>query len=110
MGTLYYGDSTSATEFDDRLLAHLQLVIITKLRRSESFVFSWDVGRESGSGSNSVWISPTVPIRFTYPGGRRGPINRVWVEALLHTANSVAGLRIVDEPAASVESPTQAPE
>lgn len=108
MGTLHYGDSTSAIEFDDRLLAHLQLTIITKLRRSESFVFSWDVSREAGSGYNSVWISPTVPIRFTYPGGRRGPINRAWVEALLHTANSVGGLRIVDEPDASVESPTQA--
>jgi hypothetical protein len=108
MGTLHYGDSTSATEFDDRLLAHLQIVIVTKLRRSESLVFSWDVGRESGSGYISIWISPTVPIRFTYVGGRRGPINRAWVEALLHAANSVAGLRIVDEPGASVESPSQA--
>ncbi|NEN05401.1 hypothetical protein G3T36_05905 [Diaminobutyricibacter tongyongensis] len=110
MGTLHYGDATSAIEFDDRLLAHLQLAIVTKLRRSESFVFSWDVGRGSGSGYNSVWMSPTVPIRFTYPAGKRGPINRAWVEALLHTANSVAGLRVVDEPAASVESPAQAPE
>jgi hypothetical protein len=110
MGTLNYGDATSATEFEDRLLAHLQLVIITKLRRSESFVFSWDVPRENGSGYNAIWISPTVPLRFTYPAGKRGPINRAWVEAMLHAANSVAGLRIVDEPEASVESPAQAPE
>ena len=107
MGTLNYGDSTSANEFDDRLLAHLQLAIITKLRRGESFVFSWD-GAEHGSRNNSIWISPTVPLRFTYPGGKRGAINRAWVEALVHTANSVGGLRIVDEPGASVESPGQA--
>lgn len=110
MGTLHYGDSTSAIELEDRLLAHLQLAMITKLRRSESFAFSWDVGREGGSGYNSVWVSPTVPLRFTYPAGKRGPINRAWVEALLHTANSIAGLRIVDEPEAGVQSPMQAQE
>lgn len=104
MGTLYYGASTSTDEFDDRVLAHLQLAIVAKLRRGEPFVFSWDVEREKGSGSNAIWISPTIPLRFTYQAGRRGPINRSWVEALLKAANSVAGLRIVDEPVESVQS------
>ena len=63
----------------------------------------------AGSGSNSVWISPTVGLRFTYPTHTREPINRAWVEALVRTANSVSGLRIVDEPGAGVESPAQAP-
>jgi hypothetical protein len=108
MGSLVYGGPTSIIEFDDRLLAHLQIVILTKLRRSESFVFTWETPRENGSGSNSIWISPTVPIHFSYPVAVRPPINRGWVEALMHTANSVAGLRIVDEPVASVESRTKA--
>jgi hypothetical protein len=108
MGTLFYGDAVSSVEFDDRLLAHLQLAIVTKLRRSESFVFSWDVAAAAGSGSNSVWISPTVGLRFTYPSHTREPINRAWVEALIRTANSVSGLRIVDEPEAGAESPAQA--
>lgn len=110
MGTLYYGDGLSSVEFDDRLLAHLQLAITTKLRRSESFVFSWDVAAAAGSGSNSIWISPTVGLRFTYPTQVREPINRAWLEALVRTANSVSGLRIVDEPLAGVESPAQAKE
>jgi hypothetical protein len=104
MGTLYYGASTSSVEFDDRLLAHLQLAIVAKLRRGETFVFSWDVERERGSGSNAIWISPTIPLRFTYQAGGRGPTNRLWVEALVKSANSVAGLRIVDEPQQSVQS------
>ncbi|WP_426519115.1 ATP-dependent DNA ligase [Diaminobutyricibacter sp. McL0618] len=104
MGTLYYGASTSMAEFDDRVLAHLQMAIVAKLRRGESFVFSWDVDREKGSGSHSLWISPTIPLRFTYQAGRRGPINRSWVDALVKTANSVPGLRIVDEPSESVQS------
>lgn len=108
MGTFHYGEALSATEFDDRLLAHLQLAMFTKLRRGESFVFSWDISREAGSGHNAVWISPAVPIRFTYPTRNREPINRAWLEALLRTANSVAGLRIVDESAADAESPAQA--
>jgi hypothetical protein len=107
MGTLFYGSSTSVIEFDDRLLSHLQIAIITKLRRGESFVFSWDVPAENGSGSNSIWIGPTIPMRFTYHGGKRGPVNREWVELLMQAANSVAGLRVVAEPAAGVESPSR---
>jgi hypothetical protein len=108
MGTLYYGDAVSSVEFDDRLLAHLQLAIVTKLRRNESFVFSWDVPVTAGSGSNSVWISPTVGLRFTYPTRTRETINRAWVEALVRTANSVSGLRIVDEPDAGAGAGTPA--
>jgi hypothetical protein len=104
MGSLYYGAGTSTVEFEDRVLAHLQLAMVAKLRRGENFVFSWDVEPEKGSGSHSLWISPTIPLRFTYQGGRRGPINRSWVEALVKTANSVSGLRIVDEPSESVQS------
>lgn len=40
MGKLVY-DSTFTAEFDDRLLTHLQIVIGMKLRRGESFMFSW---------------------------------------------------------------------
>jgi len=40
MGKLTY-DSTLTVDFDDRVLAHLQLVIGAKLRRAESFYFSW---------------------------------------------------------------------
>ncbi|QNE36721.1 DUF7882 family protein [Leifsonia shinshuensis] len=107
MGTLFYGDALSSVEFDDRLLAHLQLAIITKLRRNESFVFSWDIPVTGGSGSNSVWLSPTLGLRFTYPTHTREPINRAWVEALVRTANSVSGLRVVDEPPAGAEPQAQ---
>ncbi|KFF58097.1 ATP-dependent DNA ligase, partial [Cryobacterium sp. MLB-32] len=40
MGKLTY-DSSLTADFDDRVLAHIQLVIGTKLRRGESFYFSW---------------------------------------------------------------------
>jgi hypothetical protein len=39
MGRLTY-DSTNTIEFEDRLLAHLQVVIGQKIRMQESFYFS----------------------------------------------------------------------
>lgn len=84
-------------EFDDRLLAHLQVVIGLKLRRSESFFLSWTPKATSGEGRHAVWIAPGVPIHFAYSGSRVPTINREWVEALALAANSSAGLVITDE-------------
>jgi hypothetical protein len=39
MGKFSY-DSTVVVEFEDRLLAHLQIAMTTKLRRGESFTFT----------------------------------------------------------------------
>jgi hypothetical protein len=41
MGSLIYGVAP-VIQIEDRVLRHLQLVIIQKLRRNESFGFNWD--------------------------------------------------------------------
>ena len=97
MGKLTY-DSTVVVDFDDRLLAHLQMVIATKLRRGESFAFSWRDDAAAGDGRTTIWLHPALPLVFKYFGGKQPAINRAWVEALLQTANSSAGLHIVPEP------------
>jgi hypothetical protein len=97
MGKLTY-DSTVVVDFDDRLLAHLQMVIATKLRRGESFAFSWRDDAAVGDGRTTIWLHPALPLVFKYYGGKQPAINRAWVEALLQTANSSAGLHIVPEP------------
>jgi len=97
MGKLTY-DSTIVVDFDDRLLAHLQMVITTKLRRGESFAFSWRDEAAVGDGRTTIWLHPALPLVFKYFGGKQPAINRAWVEALLQTANSSAGLHIVPEP------------
>ena len=38
MGRLIYGTGDTDVEFEDRLLAHLKVVISTKLRRNEAFM------------------------------------------------------------------------
>lgn len=97
-------DSSVVVEFDDRLLAHLQLVIGAKVRRSESFHFTWRDAPETGDGRTIVWIHPATPIVYKFYGSRQPSINRAWLEALTLTANSATGLQIVPEPAGESES------
>ena len=94
MGFLIY-NSGAPFPVDDRLLAHLQVVIVDKLRRQESFSFSWsDDGHHS-----TVWVHPMVPLQFVFEGNRAPALNRVWLEQLSETANSVGGLQALPEPA-----------
>lgn len=97
MGKLTY-DSTLVVDFDDRVLAHLQIVIGAKLRRNESFYFSWRDDAAVGDGRSVIWLHPSIAVFYKYHGGRLPAINRTWIEDLMATANSSAGLRIVPEP------------
>jgi hypothetical protein len=103
MGRVIY-DHTTAIEFDDRVLAHLQIVIGTKLRRSESFFFTWNDDPAMGDGRNTIWLHPSMPLRFRYDGSRRAAISRAWIEALMAAANSTDGLRVLPEPTGGTES------
>lgn len=97
MGTLTY-DSTTKVDFDDRLLAHLRLVIGMKLRRGESFYLNWRDDTSIGDGNSTIWLSPAIPLRFKFNGGRDVTVNHRWLEDLMTTANSASGLRPVPEP------------
>lgn len=99
MGTLTY-DSTLSADFDDRTLAHLQLVIGAKLRRNEAFYFSWKDDESIGDGRSVIWLHPTIPISFKYFGSRQAAINRAWIDELMLSANTPAGLHLVPEPEA----------
>lgn len=97
MGKFIY-DSTIKVDFEDRLLAHLQLVIGAKVRRGESFHFSWRDDPSTGEGRTIVWINPHTPLAYKFFGSRVPQINRAWIEDLTTTANSPAGLHLVPEP------------
>lgn len=98
MGKFAY-DSLTKIDIDDRALAHLQLVITTKLRRGESFTFTWKEDISVGGGRSSVWIHPTSILHFKYHGSRQPQLNKAWLEALTYTANQPTGLYLVHEPA-----------
>ena len=75
MGRFTYDSSVSA-DFDDRELAHLQAVIVAKIRRGERFTFTWKIDISLGGGRTSVYL-----------------------RMLTDAANSPQGLHVLDEPA-----------
>ncbi|MGC5170134.1 ATP-dependent DNA ligase [Microbacterium sp. DT81.1] len=97
MARFIYDSSTTAIDIEERTLAHLRIVIMNKLRRSESFMF--DVEVADGSGHRSFWMSPSVPLQFHFFGSRPPRIDREWVEELMLVASGPNGLSIVPEPA-----------
>ena len=101
MGTLLYGNPGIVITFDDRALMHLQIVISTKLRRRESFIFTWSDSADEGSGRSAIWLDPTSTLYYRYFGSRTPSINRDWIEALMLSANSAGGLVFIAEPAPS---------
>ena len=96
MGRFIYDTMANSVDIDDRTLAHLRIVVMNKLRRSESFMFDVEVG--DGSGRRSYWMHPSVPIQFHFFGSRSPRINRVWVEELMLVASGPNGLMITREP------------
>ena len=107
MGTLQYGNNGTEVEFDDRALMHLQIVITGKLRRQESFLFSWSNSPAQGSGRSSVWLDPSIPLVYRYLGNRVPSINRAWIEAMTASANSGSGLLFTIEPPMPPVVPTK---
>lgn len=105
MGKLQYGSSKLEIEFDDRVMAHLQLVISTKLRRREPFFFSWRDDPAIGDGRSSIWLDPAIPLKFRYSTTERHQLNREWLEELTHSANLPAGLSLTTEPGGEAVRP-----
>ena len=103
MGTLLYGSAGTEISFDDRALAHLQIVITAKLRRREGFVFSWTSSPGAGSGRSAIWLDPSSTLFFRYFGSRPPAINREWIEVLAASSNNAGGLVFTAEPESARE-------
>lgn len=109
MGQLLYGSPAEAFDVDDRTLAHLQVVILNKLRRNESFAMSLDCGEESGAARESLWMHPAIQVRFRFSEAARPALNREWCEAMMDEACGSRGLSIIDEPTASASALREMP-
>ena len=93
MGQLHYGTPPEVFELDDRTLAHLEIVVLAKLRRNESFALVLE--RPQG-GRTTLWVSIHGALQFVFGAGTH-EINREWLEVLIDSANSPAGLKITPE-------------
>ncbi|MDF2991068.1 MAG: hypothetical protein K0S37_1582 [Microbacterium sp.] len=94
MGTLFYATSTESIEIPDRVLAHLKVVVTTKLRRSESFTLSW-THVDGAVGRTTLWLQPSIPLRFAFDSVEPETLNATVLKNMADMANSSAGL-VVD--------------
>ncbi|NII52120.1 ATP-dependent DNA ligase [Frigoribacterium endophyticum] len=104
MGFLLYDHATTDIRIPDRTLAHLQVVIVSKLRRNESFAFSYVLDPEAGSGRNTLWMHPAIGLRFSFEGVKVPSLNKDWLLALTQSAHSGTGLHVLPEPGPASET------
>ncbi|MCR2813831.1 hypothetical protein NQ166_12550 [Microbacterium sp. zg.Y1090] len=94
MGDLYYGMNASPIQVPDRLLAHLKVVIATKLRRGESFTLTWQHAADEPAGRSTIWMQPAIPMRFVFGSPEPETLNADVVRDLAAAANSASGLTV----------------
>ncbi|KJQ56002.1 DUF7882 family protein [Microbacterium sp. SA39] len=97
MGTISYDSTSGPIHIDDRALAHLKVVIATKLRRNESFTLSWRHPEGEPVGRSTIWLHPSIPLRFTFDEPEAPELNAQWIERLMQSVNSTGGIMLVDE-------------
>lgn len=97
MGVLSYGSPPIAISIDDSALAHLKLVMVTKLRRGESFTVSWTHPDDLPGGRSTIWVHPSIPLRFTFDSAEPAELSADWIEELATAAHSAGGIRLTAE-------------
>ena len=78
MGTIFYGGEATPIHIEDRALAHLKVVIATKLRRRESFTLSWQHPDDQPRGRSTIWLHPSIPLRFVFDDPEPAQLSRQW--------------------------------
>lgn len=97
MGTLYYGGSATPIHIEDRALAHIKVVIATKLRRNESFTLSWQHPHDEPRGRSTLWLHPSIPLRFVFDDPGPTPLSRAWIAEMAESANTSGGMSLTPE-------------
>jgi len=92
MGSLRYDHTADPILIEDETLAHLKVIVATKLRRQESFMMTWlPVGKGAG-GRMTAWIHPAVPLLFVFDTAELPPIDPQRLEDMMHTTNATGEL------------------
>lgn len=94
MGFLTF--DSKMVEFDDRVIAHLQVVIVQRYRAQQPFLMSWLDPLIDGDGRSAAWMTPHVPVHFKFLGSRAPAIDAEWIRQMSTAAGSGPGLIICD--------------
>ncbi len=102
MGRLRYDGISEPIVIDDETLAHLKVIIGTKLRRQESFMMSWRPKEGGDPGRVTVWVHPAIPLQFLFSSPEPQFIQKARVEEMMHSLNA-SGELVIDEDVSGVE-------
>ncbi len=94
MAYLYYGAEPLPAEIPERTLAHVKVVVATKLRRGESFMLSWRHPAGTAEGRTSIWMQPSIPLRFVFDSPEPEALDPEYLKELANAANSSRGLTL----------------
>lgn len=92
---LFYGSETDPIVIDDRALSHLKVAVASKLRRHESFTLTWSC--PDTHGVSTIWLHPSIPLRFVFDEPESPQLNARWIEQLMQSASASGGITLVDE-------------
>ena len=95
---MYYGGSDTAITIEDRTLAHLKVLIASRLRRGEGFTLSWQHPEDQPGGRTAIWLHPSVPLRFVFDTPDLPSLDRAWLEQLANSVNLSGGIELTPEP------------
>ncbi|WP_298863430.1 hypothetical protein [uncultured Microbacterium sp.] len=88
MGTLEYNSSRPPIDVDDSTLAHLKIIIGTKLRRHESFMMTWVPDTDAGTGRLTIWMNPSIPLIIAFDGKEAPAVDAERLKRMMELLNS----------------------
>ena len=92
MGRLRYDGHSDPIVIEDETLAHLKLVITTKLRRQESFMMTWKPVNGGVDRRASVWIHPAIPLQFGFDQPDAHVVDPHRIQEIMHGLNATGEL------------------
>lgn len=96
MGRLTYDGNHAPVTIDDGILAHLKIVIGTKLRRNESFLMTWVRHDDAQDARTTIWVHPAIPLQFGFDDAAWPAIEPERIGAIMNALNA-SGELVLDE-------------
>lgn len=94
MGRLRYDGTSDPIIIEDTTLAHLKIVIATKLRRQESFMMTWRPVESSVDQRATVWIHPAIPLQFGFDSAELPPVDARLIAEMMKALNASGELTL----------------
>lgn len=92
MGRLRYDGTSDPILIEDSTLAHLKIVIATKLRRQESFMMTWLPITDGPDQRATVWIHPAIPLQFGFDAASPAAIDPHLIAEMMKSLNATGEL------------------